>query len=70
MLLLLYKEEERKGGKKGRLLGIITLSDVLRYIIGDMAVGNESTERLIPPEEDKVANPPPPQPPSAEEAVS
>ncbi|KAJ3500402.1 hypothetical protein NLJ89_g9814 [Agrocybe chaxingu] len=27
-------EEERRGGKKGRLLGIITLSDVLRYIIG------------------------------------
>lgn len=28
-------EEEKKGGKKGRLLGIITLSDVLRHIIGD-----------------------------------
>ncbi|KAH9175371.1 hypothetical protein EDB89DRAFT_1946810 [Lactarius sanguifluus] len=25
------EEEERKGGKKGRLLGIISLSDVLRY---------------------------------------
>lgn len=32
-------EEERKGGKKGRLLGIITLSDVLRYIIGETAFG-------------------------------
>jgi len=31
-------EEERKGGKKGRLLGIITLSDVLRYIIGEPAI--------------------------------
>lgn len=38
------EEEERKGGKKGRLLGIITLSDVLRYIIGEFNVG-ESTER-------------------------
>ncbi|KAF9531978.1 CBS-domain-containing protein [Crepidotus variabilis] len=28
------EEEERNGGKKGRLLGIITLSDILRYIIG------------------------------------
>ncbi len=28
------QEEERRGGKKGRLMGIITLSDILRYIIG------------------------------------
>ncbi|KAJ3860578.1 hypothetical protein EV359DRAFT_75103 [Lentinula novae-zelandiae] len=28
------EEEEKKGGRKGRLLGIITLSDVLRYIMG------------------------------------
>ncbi|CAK5280247.1 unnamed protein product [Mycena citricolor] len=28
------EEEEKQGGKKGRLLGIITLSDVLRYIVG------------------------------------
>ncbi|EKM83831.1 hypothetical protein AGABI1DRAFT_66832 [Agaricus bisporus var. burnettii JB137-S8] len=28
------EEEEKRGGKKGRLLGIITLSDVLRYIVG------------------------------------
>jgi predicted transcriptional regulator len=28
------EEEERRGGKKGRLMGIITLSDILRYIIG------------------------------------
>ncbi|KAI0936278.1 hypothetical protein AcW1_000559 [Taiwanofungus camphoratus] len=33
------EDEERKGGKKGRLLGIITLSDVLRYIIGETAIG-------------------------------
>ncbi|CCM01939.1 uncharacterized protein FIBRA_04012 [Fibroporia radiculosa] len=32
------EEEERKGGKKGRLLGIITLSDVLRYLIGEPAI--------------------------------
>jgi hypothetical protein len=41
------KEEERKGGKKGRLLGIITLSDVLRYVIGPVDI-QESAE---PPEE-------------------
>ncbi|KAJ3568066.1 hypothetical protein NP233_g5960 [Leucocoprinus birnbaumii] len=28
------EEEEKRGGKKGRLVGIITLSDVLRYIVG------------------------------------
>lgn len=33
-------EEEKKGGKKGRLLGVITLSDVLRYIIGEPPVGD------------------------------
>ncbi|KAH8835799.1 CBS-domain-containing protein [Flagelloscypha sp. PMI_526] len=26
-------EEEKKGGRKGRLLGVVTMSDVLRYII-------------------------------------
>jgi len=31
--------EERQGGRRGRLLGIITLSDVLRYVIGDVAIG-------------------------------
>jgi 5'-AMP-activated protein kinase regulatory gamma subunit len=33
------QEEEKKGGKKGRLLGIITLSDVLRYVIGHVDIG-------------------------------
>ncbi|GLB36208.1 putative CBS-domain-containing protein [Lyophyllum shimeji] len=33
------EEEEKKGGKKGRLLGIITLSDVLRYVIGEPGIG-------------------------------
>lgn len=42
-LVSIMQEEERKGGKKGRLLGIITLSDVLRYIIGESAIG-ESAE--------------------------
>ena len=41
------QEEERKGGKKGRLLGIISLSDVLRYVIGEGVI-KESAE---PPEE-------------------
>ncbi|EPQ60764.1 CBS-domain-containing protein [Gloeophyllum trabeum ATCC 11539] len=38
--------EGEKGGRKGRLLGIITLSDVLRYLIGDVGIG-------------EVAEPPP-----------
>ncbi|TDL28573.1 CBS-domain-containing protein [Rickenella mellea] len=35
-------------GEKGRLLGIITLSDVLRYIVGDVGIGEsvESTPNL------------------------
>ncbi|KAI6047588.1 hypothetical protein EDC04DRAFT_2875816, partial [Pisolithus marmoratus] len=33
------EEEEKRGGKKGRLLGVITLSDVLRYLIGNVAIG-------------------------------
>jgi CBS domain-containing protein len=41
------QEEERKGGKKGRLLGIITLSDVLRYVIGPVDI----PESVEPPEE-------------------
>lgn len=45
----LLQEEEKKGGKKGRLLGIITLSDVLRYVIGEVAIGEmaESTEEPL-----------------------
>ncbi|KAG1755221.1 uncharacterized protein EDB91DRAFT_1097856 [Suillus paluster] len=41
-------EEEKKGGKKGRLLGIITLSDVLRYVIGEVGIGDaiESVEEI------------------------
>jgi len=30
------EHEEREGGKRGRLLGIITLADVLRYIVGNL----------------------------------
>jgi 5'-AMP-activated protein kinase regulatory gamma subunit len=42
------QEEEKRGGKKGRLLGIITLSDVLRYVIGEVGIGGavESIEKL------------------------
>jgi len=43
------EEEERKGGKKGRLLGIITLSDVLRYVIGKVGI----CEGVEPEEESK-----------------
>ena len=35
---LSFQEEERNGGKKGRLLGVITLSDVLRYLIGNVDI--------------------------------
>lgn len=41
------EEDERRGGRKGRLLGIITLTDVLRYIVGDGPL----QEREEPPEE-------------------
>ena len=49
MLTFLLQEEERKGGKKGRLLGVITLSDVLRYVIGNSDIG----EGVEPEEESK-----------------
>ena len=29
------EEDERRGGRKGRLLGIITLTDVLGYLVGN-----------------------------------
>ncbi|KAJ8502858.1 hypothetical protein ONZ45_g11379 [Pleurotus djamor] len=45
-------EEEKRGGKKGRLLGIITLSDVLRYVIGAVAIGD-----AIQQEEEPSAQP-------------
>ena len=39
------QEEEKRVGKKGRLLGIITLSDVLRYIIGEATIGEVTEQR-------------------------
>lgn len=50
MLIGLYlriQEEERKGGKKGRLLGIISLSDVLRYLVGEVAIGEVVEEPTL-----------------------
>lgn len=38
--------EEREGGKRGRLLGIITLADILRYIVGN--VGSISAGEFSP----------------------
>lgn len=68
MLIINDQEEERKGGKKGRLLGIITLSDVLRYLVGDVSIGEafESQDDPLPtpsttPTATAVAPPPPPQ---------
>jgi len=40
-MCLFLQDEERRGGKKGRLMGIITLSDILRYIIGRAHLGND-----------------------------
>jgi len=54
------EEEEKKGGRKGRLRGIITLSDVLRYIVGEVGIGEG---REVPTEEEK----PPPTPSPAPE---
>ncbi|KAH8120229.1 CBS-domain-containing protein [Phellopilus nigrolimitatus] len=36
--------EEKQGGRKGRLLGIITHSDVLRYIVGEVGIIGEASE--------------------------
>ncbi|OBZ78531.1 5'-AMP-activated protein kinase subunit gamma [Grifola frondosa] len=48
-------EDERRGGRKGRLLGIITLSDVLRYLIGDVTIGESVLDLAsASPEEDKL----------------
>lgn len=50
-----FQEEERKGGKKGRLFGIITLSDVLRYLIGNVAIGEGvESEEIAATSTDKV----------------
>lgn len=70
------QEEERQGGKKGRLLGIITLSDVLRCLIGEANLGSEAPtrtesiasvgdERLAPVTETRFASPPGPAAPTA-----
>ena len=50
----LLQDEERKGGKKGRLLGVITLSDVLRYVIGnsDIGEGVEPKEKTKSPQKE------------------
>ncbi|KAK7694587.1 hypothetical protein QCA50_001773 [Cerrena zonata] len=52
-------EDEKKGGKKGRLLGIITLSDVLRYIIGETNLGDAADRfnKPMPAEEDRTPQP-------------
>lgn len=53
------QEDEKKGGKKGRLLGIITLSDVLRYIIGETNLGDAADRfnKPMPAEEDRTPQP-------------
>ncbi|TFY80435.1 hypothetical protein EWM64_g3573 [Hericium alpestre] len=63
------EEEERRGGKVGRLLGIITLSDVLRYVIGEAVVGGamEPLDERLPSTGTTTpsSNPSPEQPPEA-----
>jgi 5'-AMP-activated protein kinase, regulatory gamma subunit len=44
LILTVPQEEEKRGGKKGRLLGVITLSDVLRYVIGELGIGEGAEE--------------------------
>lgn len=39
-LVVVEGEGEVEGGRKGRLMGIITLSDVLRYVIGELGLGD------------------------------
>ncbi|KAF8508512.1 hypothetical protein JB92DRAFT_3083905 [Gautieria morchelliformis] len=39
-LVVVEGEGEVEGGRKGRLVGIITLSDVLRYVIGETGLGD------------------------------
>lgn len=41
------EEEEKRGGKRGRLMGIITLSDVLRYVIGEAAIAEEDEQSMV-----------------------
>ncbi|KIK94910.1 hypothetical protein PAXRUDRAFT_827521 [Paxillus rubicundulus Ve08.2h10] len=51
------EDEEKKGGKKGRLLGIITLSDVLRYLIGGVDIGEAvGSNEEIPSCTEKVSS--------------
>ncbi|KAF8642359.1 hypothetical protein AX16_009628 [Volvariella volvacea WC 439] len=38
------EEEEKRGGKMGRLVGVITLSDVLRYVIGEFGSGGAEAD--------------------------
>ena len=55
---MVLQEEERKGGKKGRLLGVITLSDVLRYVIGEAELGESpfpGQETPTAPQEEAAA---------------
>jgi len=62
------EEDERRGGRKGRLLGIITLTDVLRYIVGNAPLQEQSE----PPEETPQPQPQPeeqPQEPGTTEEV-
>jgi 5'-AMP-activated protein kinase regulatory gamma subunit len=64
------QDEERKGGKKGRLLGVITLSDVLRYLIGEAGLTEQQPSPLPPqsetPRTEPPASPIPPPPASPE----
>jgi hypothetical protein len=55
------EEDEKRGGRKGRLLGIITLTDVLRYIVGNAPL-QEQTE----PPQDKLHPPQPQEEPQQE----
>ena len=57
-------EDEKRGGRKGRLLGIITLTDVLRYIVGNAPLQEQTEppeEKLQPPSQSQEPQPNQPQ---------
>ncbi|KAJ4486215.1 CBS-domain-containing protein [Lentinula aciculospora] len=52
------EEEEKKGGRKGRLMGIITLSDVLRYIMGAGTIAEAHEPRQSQTQTPSISAPP------------
>lgn len=65
--------DEKRGGRKGRLLGIITLTDVLRYIVGNAPLQEQAEppeERPQPQPQEQEQPQPEPAPPEPEQPQS